>query len=181
MMSKERWVRSSGIPRTKGQAFAFTFGIDNKDTREALNLFIRVVNEEGPVPGAIALRFIKASKATLAFTRFPMTCILEMDGILWKGGDTMISFEDFQRKLLEAFMAKGIKFTIHWGKNAIWSFPGLIDYMYGDNDDVWKNYRSALLSKQMADIFSNKFLDATKLSDYRVNVPETLIASMPPV
>jgi hypothetical protein len=153
----------------QGPAFAYTFGVDNKDTRRALELFIKLVNEEGPIPGAMAMRFIKASKATLAFTRFPMTCIVEMDGILWKGNQDMISPEDFEKKLIETYMAAGIKFTIHWGKNAAWSFPGLIDYMYGDNDDIWKNYRSSLLSKQMADLFSNDFLDAVKLSDYRVN------------
>jgi hypothetical protein len=162
----------------KGPAFAFTFGIDNKDSKKALDLFIKVVKEEGPVPGAMALRFIKASEALLAFTRFPMTCILEMDGILWKGNDNMISIDDFQKKLLEAFTGAGIQFTIHWGKNAAWSFPGLIDYMYGNNDDSWKDYRSALLTKQMADIFSNNFLNAIRLSDYRVNAPKNLVASL---
>ena len=158
----------------QGPAFAFTLGIDHKDTRKALDLFIRLVNEEGPVPGAMALRFVKASRATLAFTRFPLTCVLEMDGILWQGNQNMISMEEIEKKIIETFMGAGIKFTIHWGKNAAWSFPGLIDYMYGDNDDTWKNYRSALLSKQMADLFSNDFLDAVKLSDYRVNTPVDL-------
>jgi len=162
----------------KGPAFAFTFGVDIQDTRKALNLFIRVANEEGPVPGAMALRFVKASQATLAFTRFPMTCIVEMDGILWKGGENIISMEDFEKKLLEAYIAAGIRFTIHWGKNAAWSFPGLVDYMYGNNDDVWKDYRSALLSKQMADLFSNDFLNTVRLSDYRVNTPEHLVDNL---
>jgi len=162
----------------KGAAFAFTFGIDNKDTKKALDLFIKVVHDEGPVPGAMALRFVKASEALLAFTRFPMTCVLEMDGILWKGNDNMISMEEFQKKLMEAFIGEDIKFTIHWGKNAAWSFPGLVDYMYGNNDDSWKDYRSALLTKQMADIFSNNFLDAIKLSDFRVNAPKQLVASL---
>jgi len=164
----------------QGPAFAFTLGIDHKDTPKALDLFIKLVNEEGPVPGAMALRFIKASEATLAFTRFPMTCILEMDGILWQGNQDMICLEDMQKRIIETFMAAGIKFTIHWGKNAAWSFPGLIDYMYGDNDDVWKNHRSALLSKQMADLFSNDFLDSIKLSDYRVNTSAELVASIEP-
>ena len=162
----------------KGPAFALTFGIDISDTRKALDLFIKVVNEEGPVPGAIALRFVKASKATLAFTKFPMTCILEMDGVLWESNGNMISFEDFQKKLLEAFIQAGIRFTIHWGKNAAWSFPGLLDYMYGNADDTWKDYRSALLSKQMADLFSNDFLNRVNLSDYRVNAPKDLAASI---
>ena len=156
----------------QGPAFAYTFGIDNKDAGKALDLFIKLVNEEGPIPGAMALRFIKASKATLAFTRFPMTCILEMDGILWKGNKDMISPGDFERKMIEAFMAAGIKFTIHWGKNADWAFPGLISYMYGDKADDWKNHRSALLTKQMADLFSNGFLERTGLSEYSL-IPTT--------
>jgi hypothetical protein len=90
----------------------------------------------------------------------------------------MISIEDFEKKLLEAFIAEGIKFTIHWGKNAAWSFPGLADYMYGNSEDIWKDYRSALLTKQMADIFSNDFLNAIKLSDYRVNAPKELVTSL---
>jgi hypothetical protein len=151
----------------QGPAFAYTFGIDNKDAGKALDLFIKLVNEQGPIPGAMALRFIKASKATLAFTRFPMTCIVEMDGILWKGNKDMISPGDFERKMIEAFMAAGIKFTIHWGKNADWAYPGLITYMYGDKAETWKNYRSALLTKQMADIFSNGFLARTGLAEYR--------------
>lgn len=160
----------------KGPAFAVTMGVDHTDSRKALDTFLKLINDVGPVPGAVAMRFVKASEATLAFTRFPITCILEMDGILWEGNQNMISLEEFNRKIIETFMAAGIKFTFHWGKNAAWDFPGLIDYMYGDKDDTWKNYRSALLSKDMADLFSNGFLDAIKLSDYRPNVSEQLIA-----
>jgi hypothetical protein len=159
----------------QGPAFAFTLGIDNKDTSKALDLFIKLVNDEGPVPGAMALRFIKASEATLAFTKFPMTCILEMDGILWQGNRDMISMEEIEKRIIETFMAAGIKFTIHWGKNAAWSFPGLVNYMYGDRADTWMNYRSALLSQQQADLFSNDFLERTKLSGYRLITPPDLI------
>jgi hypothetical protein len=90
----------------------------------------------------------------------------------------MISLNDFGYALIEAFQSAGINFTLHWGKNAAWSFPGLLDLMYQDKDDEWKNYRSALLSKSMADLFSNGFLDTLKLSDYRQNTPENLIASI---
>jgi hypothetical protein len=117
------------------------------------------------------MRFVKASKATLAFTRFPVTCVLEVDGVLWEGNQNMISLDDFLTRVAEAFKDNGIKFTLHWGKNGPWSFPGLVDYMYGDLDDEWKNQRSGLLTKQMADLFSNDFLDTVKLSDYRVNIP----------
>lgn len=162
----------------RGAGFAWALGIDHKDTKKALDLFVKLLNEEGPVPGAIAIRFVKASKATLAFTKFPITCILEMDGIQWKPNRRMISMEDIERKIIEKFMAHKIPFTWHWGKNATWNFPGLIDYMYGDKDDEWKNYRSALLSREMADLFTNDFLIKAGLGDYRKNVPSTLIDSL---
>ncbi len=162
----------------KGPAFAWSLGIDNKDTKKALDIFVKLVNDEGPVPGAMAIRFVKASKATLGFTRFPVTCVLEMDGILWKSNGRMISMNDIERKIIEQFKDHNIPFTWHWGKNAAWNFPGLIDYMYGNKDDEWKNYRSALLTKEMADLFSNDFLTTVGLSDYRKNVPSTLIDSL---
>lgn len=164
-----------------GPAFAIAMGIDHRDTERALDVFIKTANTFGPVPGAIGIRFVKGSSATLAFTRFPVTCILEMDGITWKGNPNMISLHDFEIKLWEAMKNAGIVFTLHWGKNTAWSYPGLIDYMYGNNDDTWKDYRSALLTKQMADLFSNDFLNRTKLSDYRVNAAPGLVADLPPV
>jgi hypothetical protein len=151
----------------QGAAFAYTLGVNQTDTLAVYNLFKKLVNKEGPLPGAMALRFIKASTATLAFTRFPITCIIEMDGVLWKGNKKMISPADMERKIIKAFMDAGIKFTIHWGKNADWAYPGLIDYMYGEKAEAWINYRSALMSGPMADVFSNDFLDATGLSAYR--------------
>jgi hypothetical protein len=90
-----------------------------------------------------------------------------MDGILWEGNKKMISPRQMEKRIIETFMAAGIRFTIHWGKNADWSYPGLVEYMYGNKTEEWINYRSALLSGQMADLFSNDFLDAVKLSDYR--------------
>lgn len=148
----------------QGAAFGSAIGIDNKDATKALDVMEKLMLEKGPIPGILSMRFVKASKATLAFTKFPMTCILEVDGILWQGNQNMISLEEFLRAMVEALMASGIQFTFHWGKHAAWDFPGLIDYMYGEKDNQWKNIRNGLLSKRMGDIFSNQFLDTIKLS-----------------
>ena len=56
--------------------------------------------------------------------------------------------------------------------------PGLVEYMYGDDAKKWMEIRSALLSKQMADLFSNEFLDTVKLCDYNGNVAPALIATV---
>ena len=151
-------------------AFGCAFGIDNKDSSKALELFIKLMNDKGPIPGILSMRFVKQSKATLAFTKFPVTCVLEVDGIPWKPNENMISLNDFLTEVIKSFIDNHINFALHWGKNAPWHFPGLVDIMFGNTDDEWKDMRSALLSKQMADMFSNDFLNTVKLADYRANL-----------
>jgi hypothetical protein len=152
--------------------------IDHRDAGAALDLFIQVVNKYGPVPGAIGMRFVRSTEATLGFTRFPFTCMLEMDGILWTGNPQMISLPDLEARLWEAMRKEGIPFTMHWGKNSAWHVPGLIDYMYGNKDDEWKEYRSALLGKQMADVFSNNFLQRCRLAEFRTHTASKLTESI---
>jgi len=151
-------------------AFGCAFGIKHTDASRAMDLFIGLMNDKGPIPGILSMRFVKQSGATLAFTKFPITCVLEVDGIPWKPNDNMISLNDFLTEVIKSFNSNNINFALHWGKNAPWNFPGLIDIMFGNADDEWKDMRSALLTKQMADIFSNDFLNTVKLSDYRVNL-----------
>jgi hypothetical protein len=153
-----------------GPAFAIALGIEYTKVEQALDLFINVANTAGPVPGAIGIRFIKGSEATLAFSKFPLTCMLEMDGITWKGNAGMISLLDFETRLFEAFRSAGIAFTLHWGKNTAWHLPGLINYMYGTADDTWMDYRSALLGKQSCDLFNN--------DSYRPAASSKLIANL---
>lgn len=154
----------------QGAAFGAGFAVDHTEASKALSVFKDTISKFGPIPGILSMRFVKKTEATLGFTRFPMNCVLEIDGVLWEGNQNMISLDDFLTRVVEAFKQAGIKFALHWGKNGPWSFPGLVDYMYGDLDDDWKNQRSSLLSKQMADLFSNDFLDTVKLSDYRVGL-----------
>lgn len=159
-----------------GPAFACSIAVAHTDMGRALDLMVHVLNTAGPIPGAIGIRFVKATKATLGFTRFPVTCVIEVDGILWKNEPGMITLEEFNRQLDMAFMQAGIPYTHHWGKHAAWGTPGLVDYMYGTADDEWKNHRSALLSREMADLFSNDFLRTVGLADYRVAADLDLIA-----
>jgi hypothetical protein len=163
----------------QGPAFAIAVGIDHRDSAKALALMIKLAREEGPIPGIYAMRFVKQSRATLAFTRFPITCMLEIDGLIWKGRrNRMISLEQFCTRTIEVLKANNIPFTIHWGKNADWSFPGLAQHMYGDQAKTWMEYRSALLTEKTAALFSNKFLEDIKLADYIANTPAGLIDSV---
>jgi len=162
----------------RGPAFAWAFGINHTDTEKALNILLDLVKEKGPIPGAIALRFVKSTKATLGFTKYPYTCILEMDGLQWSASQDMISRTEFEAELIKAFMEHNISFTIHWGKNASWSYPNLVNYMYDNKEHEWRSYRSALLSDESAELFSNAFLKRVGLSDYIKNADPQLVANI---
>lgn len=162
----------------QGPAYACAVGIDHKDSPKALQLLTELARKEGPVPGLFAMRFVKKSKALLAFTRFPITCMLEIDGVIWKPKGNMISLPQFSTRIIQTLQQNNIPFTIHWGKNADWSFPGLVQHMYGADADKWKQYRSALLGKASAKLFSNGFLDDTGLSEFKEDAPTELAVSI---
>ncbi|WP_299228214.1 FAD-binding protein [uncultured Psychroserpens sp.] len=142
----------------QGPAFACSFGIDHKDSEKVMQLLGKLTRDEGPIPGIFALRFVKQTKATLGFTKFPITCMIEIDGVLWKKTRKIMSLEEYSRRMIEVLKANSIPFTIHWGKNSDWKFPDLVTHMFGDKAERWKTQRKQLLSNDMQKLFSNKFL-----------------------
>ncbi|KZS42342.1 FAD-linked oxidase [Aquimarina aggregata] len=164
----------------QGPAFACSFGVDHKDSKKALQLLVDLTNNEGPIPGIYAMRFVKKTEATLGFTKFPITCMIEIDGVLWKKSNQLMSLKEFSRRMIQVLQQNSIDFTIHWGKNSDWGFPNLVKDMYGAKADEWKNYRENLLSKEMLNVFSNDFLKTIKLYDASNTnvVDEELIASI---
>ncbi len=157
----------------QGKAFACSFGVDHTHSSKALEVLTKLTREH-PVPGIFALRFVKKSEATMAFSKFPFTCMIEIDGIQWSDQESIITLKEYCTKMIETLQHHNIPFTIHWGKNANWGFPGLIEHMYGDKVKKWKKIRSTLLSNEMQDVFSSPFMDTTKLSE-SIPINEDLI------
>ena len=91
--------------------------------------------------------------------------MVEIDGIQWSDGHNIISLKEYSKKMITVLKNSNIPFTIHWGKNANWEFPDLVEHMFGVSVKKWKKVRSNLLSIPMQEVFSNKFLEATKLSE----------------
>jgi len=163
----------------QGPAFACSVGVDHKNASKALKLMADLTKNEGPIPGIFAMRFVKQSKATLAFTKFPVTCMLEIDGVLWNKSGKIMSLTEFSRRMIEVLKQNNIPFTIHWGKNSDWTFPNLVNHMFDASKiNEWKACRSALLSGDMAELFSNQFLKDIDLADRELHINEELIASL---
>ena len=165
----------------QGPAFACSFGVDHKDSPKALKILTDLTKTAGPIPGIFAMRFVKQSDAILSFAKFPVTCMIEIDGVLWKKSRKLISLEEFSRRMIMALMDHDIPFTIHWGKNADWVFPNLVGHMYGENVKTWKAYRKAFLAKDMQKLFSNDFLKTAGLfsdEDNDDDIPDDLIVSL---
>ncbi|MFD1614003.1 FAD-binding protein [Gelatiniphilus marinus] len=163
----------------QGAAFACSVGVDHKNSSKALKLLSDLTNNEGPIPGIFAMRFVKQTKATLGFTKFPVTCMLEIDGVLWKKTRKIMSLTELSRRIIEVLKQNNIPFTIHWGKNSDWAFPNLVNHMF-DAEAIkeWKSCRTALLSDDMLKLFSNDFLETVGLASKETNVNNDLIASI---
>ncbi len=160
----------------KGPAFACSVGVDIADSEKALNALV-TLTKSNPIPGIFAMRYVKKSDATLAFTQFDTTCVIEIDGIQWEKSRKMLSLEEYGRLMIQTLQTANIPFTVHWGKNMDWAFPNLVQDMYGSKAQTWKECRSWLLSQEMAQLFSNEFLATVGLDDF-ISVPPHFIQSL---
>jgi hypothetical protein len=138
--------------RFRGQIASAAFAIDTKDIRPVL-AEIMAVNKVNPFAGGIALRFVKGTPATIGFTRFKNTAVVEMDGI--DAPLTRKFFEAVWNRLEKA----GLPYTLHWGKLNFVLNEQRVQQMYGvEKVRSWKACREALLDGPTRRIFTNDFM-----------------------
>ena len=114
-------------------------------------------------PGLSAIKLVRKTKATIGFHKFAVTAVIHMDGIQWAPKEDQ---QRIQKKIVQAFIDDGIEFTLHWGKNAAWDYPSLLEIMYPTEKDEWIKQRNRLLRPEMAKMFSNDFLSRIGLNSY---------------
>ena len=142
----------------RGKAASGAIGMSRADASHVLEEIISI-NKHTPFPGALALRFVKGSDALLAFTKFPATCVLEMDGV-----DCNESRAFFQ-KVWDSLEAMNIPYTVHWGKFNFNLNIDRIKKMYGEtNLDKWSNSRNQLMDTTTQKVFTNDFMKQCGLS-----------------
>jgi len=139
--------------RVRGRGASLALGFDISNTSAAIDLVLDL-NRSLPFAGVSALRFVKGSPATLAFTRFPTTCVLELDGVDSDGTN------EFYRRIVARMDRSGMPFTLHWGKvNHMLNEP-LLQRMYPqDAIDTWRKARTELMDMNVMEVFNNGFME----------------------
>jgi hypothetical protein len=134
-----------------GKLLSAAIGIPLDQVNKVTEILFEMNKTNGPFVGLFAYRFIKKSKATLAFTHFDYTCILELDAAY---SDDTKSFYTAVWKRLED---EGIPFTFHWGKMNELNIDR-ITKMYGNDAVTWMKARNKLLGPDSLKVFTNPTL-----------------------
>ncbi|GGF22612.1 FAD-binding protein [Hymenobacter cavernae] len=144
----------------RGKAASMAIGIAAEDSPRALEEIV-AANARTPFPGVLGLRYVKGTAATLGFTRFPVTCVLELDGIEAKL--TNAFFERIWQRLNDL----GIPFALHWGKINFYLNAARLRQMYGDAAvESWlQARRTLLLDAPTREVFTNAFMERCGLAD----------------
>ncbi len=146
---------------TRGKTLACGVGLPLDKAVEALNIGFDTYKNFGAVlPMLLSVRYVKGTQALLGFTKFPVTCILELDAV------NVPETRRYIRTVWKNLSDAGINFTLHWGKfNTYLTGPRVIN-MYGATKvDQWKASRAALMeSPAVSRVFDNAFIEKVGLA-----------------
>ena len=132
---------------TRGKVLSTAMGIPVSQVNR-LNEILVKLNDQTPFPGVFAYRFVKRSPATLAFTQYDPTCVVELDGVQ---SDLTWSF---YRAVWNELRLQGIQFTFHWGKINDLDGQKVRD-AYPAMRDQWVRARNRLLPQDSMAVFSS--------------------------
>jgi hypothetical protein len=138
------------------KALSAEIGVALEDTSRVLDLML-AIPEVRDYPGLLAFRWVKGSKALLAFTRFDTTCTIELPAAY---GDRTIAYYNAVWQALED---AGIPYTLHWGQVNNFT-PERIRNMYGATVDDWIISRNRILDSRTRAVFTSPFLEQCGLS-----------------
>lgn len=128
-----------GDTSTQGKTYSVGIGIDHKDSVKGIQALREIISANNSIPAIFAVRFVKQSKALMAFTRFPITCVLEIDAVR---SDKLIRFT---KQIPSKFREKGIPFTFHWGKNNPLDKDMVLE-IYGNDFVEWQKQKSKIMN-----------------------------------
>jgi FAD binding domain len=132
------------------KAMSAEIGIAFEDSARVLDLMLATAEVKN-YPGLLAFRWVKGSKAMLAFTKFGTTCAIELPAAY--SDRTM----DFYNAVWQALEREKIPYTLHWGQINNFT-PERVQHMYGAAVADWIKSRNTLLDSQTRAVFTSPFL-----------------------
>jgi hypothetical protein len=150
----------------RGQLFSAAFGINAANTKRVVQHCLEV-NKTIGLAGVMALRFLKGTQATLGFTRWEHSCVLELDG-----ADAAINHQ-FMKVLADRLEAENIPYGLHWGKVNRILDRLRVQKMYGESTLTdWKKQRSRIMCGNVQQAFNNEFMTQLGLDEFVPYHPE---------
>ena len=149
----------------RGKVLSAAIGVSLDDVNTVREIFLKMNKQIGPFSGVLAFRYVKGTKATLGFTRFDPTCIIELDAVYSKSAFI------FYNKLWDELEANNIHFTFHWGK--VHELNELrLAKQYGLNAiNNWIDSRNKLMIDiSSINAFNNEYLKICGLDKIALNV-----------
>lgn len=141
----------------RGRVASTAVGISLERTRETVEAVLAEHAQSGPAAIVVSLRYVQGSSATLAFTHFPTTCVLEIDGVQSSRTD------DFYTRVWERLEHQGIAYTFHWGKQHNLD-AARVRRLYGARVERWLAARQRLLGEAERRLFANALLERLALA-----------------
>ena len=138
--------------------FSTAVAVDVNDGKKMVETLLELAKNHKKIPSTFSLRYVKKSKASLAFSKYNMNCLFGIDGISTK------KTIEFVEKITPALNAKGIKHTFHWGKVNVMD-SDFVKTAYGQSRIDWINARTQIFNDPvMAQIFTNDYIHVRGLS-----------------
>jgi hypothetical protein len=135
----------------RGKLLSTAIGIPLDRVLKVNDMLIEMNATHGPLSGIFSYRYVKKSTATLAFTKFDPTCILELDCA--ESNTT----RNFYSAIWNELEARNIPYTFHWGK--IHNLDEVkTRKMYGAAFDKWIEQRNKIMSSETMKVFNTQSL-----------------------
>jgi len=161
----KRFYKETGWPgeifrsiKVRGEGTSMEVGIPLARAADAVKVLQQTAAAKGPIGGVVGIRYVKSSKATLAFTRHsPVTCTIEFQGL--NNDRTLAIFDDVWSRLDKA----NIPYTFHWGQVHNLT-PDRTQKAYTKaRVQAWVAARHALLEPAVREVFNNRMLSKCSL------------------
>ncbi|MET0596069.1 MAG: FAD-binding protein [Polyangiaceae bacterium] len=139
-----------GPTTIRGRGTSTEMGFRLSDIVAAIDIIMSVADDH-PFGGVVAVRYVKGSRALLAFTQYEPTCTVEIQAV-----DSDRTAEAY-RRIWSQLDAAGIAFTFHWGQ-ALPFEPSRYRNVYGSRADRWLAAKGSFLSAAGRRLFSNELV-----------------------